>query len=225
MAGFERPQTVGEGVHAYLRRELLEGRLPSGTWLREQELAARLEVSRTPVREALRLLAQDGLVVVEPNRGVRVPPVTVDEAVATYEVRAQLESMAAGLAARRADAAGVAALRRDLDAIDALPDDDLARHVAADDGFHGRVAALAGNAVLAELIEHLADRVRRVKVVTRDVNVTAQARVQHRAIVDAIAGGRPEAAAAAMRDHVLANLAIVRERLADRPRPHEGDRP
>src|SRR5690606_23652291 len=57
---FERPGTVAEDVYEYLRAELLAGRLMAGTWLREQEVAKALRVSRTPVREAVRRLAQDG---------------------------------------------------------------------------------------------------------------------------------------------------------------------
>lgn len=202
-----------EGVYDYLRKELLEGRLAAGAWLREQELAERLAVSRTPVREALRLLAQEGLVVIEANRGVRVPELTVDDAVATYAVRARLEAMAAGLAASRAGAEGVARLRSALAEIEALEDDDLARHIVADDAFHALIAELGGNAVLADMIDHIASRVRRVKILTRDVNVTRLARGQHMAIVAAIEAGRTVDAERAMEAHVLANLAIVRERL------------
>ncbi|HZJ09504.1 MAG TPA: GntR family transcriptional regulator, partial [Trueperaceae bacterium] len=69
---FQRPRTVAEDVYRFLRRELLSGSYPGGSWLREQELAKSLNVSRTPVREAIRQLAQEGLLVIEANRGVRV---------------------------------------------------------------------------------------------------------------------------------------------------------
>ncbi|MCC6309838.1 MAG: GntR family transcriptional regulator, partial [Trueperaceae bacterium] len=94
VAAFQRPQTVAAGVYLHLRHELLSGTLAPGTWLREQELAEALKVSRTPVREAVRQLAQEGLVVMEPNRGVRVPNLSLAEAVHTYAVREPLEAMA-----------------------------------------------------------------------------------------------------------------------------------
>src|SRR5690625_7566016 len=90
-----------EQVYNQLRGELMEGSLQAGHWLREHELAESLGVSRTPVREAVRRLVQEGHLVLEPNKGVRVPQLSLDEAVATYEVRERLVTTAAGLAARR----------------------------------------------------------------------------------------------------------------------------
>ncbi|NLG08197.1 MAG: GntR family transcriptional regulator [Deinococcales bacterium] len=214
MARFQRPRTVAEGVYQHLRRRLLAGELEPGRWLREQELAASLDVSRTPVREAVRQLAQEGLLVIEANRGVRVRGLTLEEAVATYEVRERLESMAAGLAARRVDAAARAALDEQLAAMNAVDPADQAEHVRADDAFHGLVARLSGNPVLQELVERLSERVMRVKVLTRDVNVSAFAREQHARIVAAIGAGDEAAAEAAMREHIRTNLRIVEERLA-----------
>ena len=139
---------------------------------------------------------------------------TLEEAVATYEVRERLESMAAGLAARRVDAAARAALDEQLAAMNAVDPADQAEHVRADDAFHGLVARLSGNPVLQELVERLSERVMRVKVLTRDVNVSAFAREQHARIVAAIGAGDEAAAEAAMREHIRTNLRIVEERLA-----------
>src|SRR5690606_41626257 len=101
MARFQRPRTVAEGVYQHLRRRLLAGELEPGRWLREQELAASLDVSGTPVREAVRQVAQEGLLVIEANRGVRGRRLTVEAAGGTDEERARHDRMAAGL-----DAAG-----------------------------------------------------------------------------------------------------------------------
>lgn len=209
-----RPPTVAEGVYLHLRRELLAGRLEAGRRLREQEVAEALAVSRTPVREAVRRLAQEGLLELEANRGVRVPMLRPEEAVATYEVRERLERMAARLAARHAGEAGRDEVRARLAAMEALVDDDLAHHVQADDAFHLAIARSSGNPVLAELVERLADRVARVKVLTRDLNVSAMARAQHREIADAILSGDEHRAERAMSHHIRTNLAIVVERLA-----------
>src|SRR5690606_1353037 len=103
VANFMRPQTVTEGVYQYLRDEILTGRLAAGQRILEKELAHSLNVSRTPIREAVRQLAQEGLLVVKPNRGVYVRTLTLSEAIATYAVRESLESMAPRLAARHAD--------------------------------------------------------------------------------------------------------------------------
>lgn len=208
-----RPPTVAESVYRRLRHELVAGRLEPGRRLREQELAAALAVSRTPVREAVRRLAQEGLLELEANRGVRVPELHPDEALAIYEVRERLERMAARLAARHAGDEGREALRARLTTMETLTDDDPAAHVLADDAFHGAIARLSGNPVLAELIERLADRVVRVKVLTRDLNVSDMARAQHRQIAEAILAGDEHRAELAMSRHIRGNLAIVMERL------------
>jgi DNA-binding GntR family transcriptional regulator len=213
MPRFQRPRTVAEGVYQHLRSELLSGKLEPGQWLREQELAAALDVSRTPVREAVRQLAQEGFLVIEANRGVRVRGLSLAEAVATFEVRERLESMAAGLAARHVDGAARAALAEQLRVMNAVDPADQAEHVRADDAFHALVARLSGNPVLQELVERLSERVMRVKVLTRDVHVSAFAREQHARIVSAIGAGDEAAAEAAMREHIRTNLRIVEERL------------
>ena len=196
-----------------MRRELLAGALEPGTWLREQELAEALQVSRTPVREAVRQLAQEGLLVIEPNRGVHVPTLSLAEAVATYAVRAPLEAMAAGLAAVRATDEDKAELRTHLDAMNAVAVGDFAEHIRTDDAFHELVAGLSGNPVLQETIQRLSQRVMRVKILTRDVNTSAQAHAQHAAIVAAIVAGDQAAAEAAMSEHIRTNLEIVKQRL------------
>jgi len=200
-------------VYLHLRRELLAGALEPGTWLREQELAENLRVSRTPVREAVRLLAQEGLLVIEPNRGVRVPSLSLSEAADTYAVREPLEAMAARLAAARTGAADHAELKSHLAAMEAVADDDFPEHIRTDDAFHSLIATLSGNPVLQETIERLSHRVMRVKILTRDVNTTAAAHAQHARIAAAITANDPPAAAAAMAEHIRTNLEIVKARL------------
>lgn len=215
MARFQRPRTVSEGVYGHLREELFTGRLRPGQWLREQELAEELRVSRTPVREAMRRLAQEGLLLITSNRGVRVRPITLAETVAVYEVRDRLEGMAAALAASHADRAGIDDLLERLEVMMALPDDDFVSHVRSDNDLHLCLATLSGNPVLAEFVQRLNERVTPAKVVTRDLNATPEVRAQHRAIVEAVARGDPEAAESAMRAHVRTSLMVLRVRLAD----------
>lgn len=213
MPRFQRPQTVAEGVYQHLRHELLTGKLEAGQWLREKELAESLNVSRTPVREAVRQLAQEGFLLIEANRGVRVRSLSLAEAIDTYEVREKLESMAAGLAARNVDAAARTELEAHLRAMAAVARDDQAEHIRTDNEFHSLVARLSGNQVLEELVERLSERVMRVKVLTRDVNVSALARQQHEGIVAAISAGDVAAAESTMSQHIRTNLRIVMQRL------------
>ena len=96
--------TVPSSADAYhqIRRWIVEGHLRPDERLVEQRLAEDLELSRTPVREALRMLQSEGLVAFEPNRGARVRSLTVDSIADLYELRGRLEAMAAELAASRA---------------------------------------------------------------------------------------------------------------------------
>lgn len=213
MAAFQRPRTVAEDVYRYLRAQLLAGTLPGGSWLREADVATALDVSRTPVREAIRQLAQEGLVKVEANKGVRVHEPTLEEAVATYEVRGHLEGMAARLAAERTTPEMVSILEARLAAMAAVPEGDFAGQVGADNDFHLSIAELSGNPVLLELVERLNSRVNRVKVLTRHVNATDLAHSQHQGIVKAIADGRADLAESLMAEHISTNLQVVTERL------------
>ena len=98
-------------VYRALRRRIIEGAEPPGARLTEQRLAATFDCSRTPVREAVRRLESEGLVVVEPNRGAQVRPLSEEEISDLYEVRARLEAYAAELAAVRGEPAEQRALR------------------------------------------------------------------------------------------------------------------
>lgn len=210
---FERPGTVAQDVYDYLRGELLAGRLAAGAWLREQEVATALNVSRTPVREAVRRLAQDGLLVIEANRGVRVPDPDLAEARATYQVRATLEGMAAELAAHRAGPDARERLEEQLRVMSEAAKDDSVRHIEADNQFHALVAELSGNRVLHEHIERLNVRITRIKIITRHLNPTGFAREQHAAIAGAILSGDGVLARQRMENHVRANLEFIERKL------------
>lgn len=99
-----RPVSIPSSADAYrrIRRWIVEGHLRPGERLVEQRLAEDLQLSRTPVREALRMLQSEGLVAFEPNRGARVRELTRGHIADLYELRGRLEAMAAELAATRA---------------------------------------------------------------------------------------------------------------------------
>lgn len=217
IAPFKRPGTVAQDVYDYLRAQLLAGTLGAGAWLREQEVARTLDVSRTPVREAVRRLAQDGLLVIEANRGVRVHTPDLAEVRAAYEVRSALEGMAAALAALRAGPDAAARLDVHLKAMSEAPSEDAVTHIEADNGFHTLVAELSANPVLVDHVERLTVRITRIKVITRHLNPTGFARAQHAAIASAILDGDPVAARRCMEEHVRANLAFIETSLRHQP--------
>lgn len=209
-----RGPTVGDEVHRRLRHGLLVGTWRPGERLTEAELTARFGVSRTPVREAIRRLAQEGLLEMRPGLGVRVRRLGPGAALDAYDVREQLEGMAARLAATRAGASAADELDALLARVDASAAADEAEQVEADLAFHRRIAELSGNEPLLLALETLAGHVTPLKVLTRDRNSAAQTRRQHRAIADAIARGDGDAAEARMREHVLAFKELLARRYA-----------
>src|SRR3954449_8308158 len=148
-----RSSTSAERTLASLRELILDGDLRPGTRLGEVELADRLGVSRTPVREALTRLAAEGLVEIAPNRGARVATWTVAELEGVFDLRMSLEPQLTGSAVAHAGPADVDALdelaRRMLAVGSPGPDQDLDALVPLNRAFHDRLVALAGHPALA----------------------------------------------------------------------------
>ncbi|MCS6773480.1 MAG: GntR family transcriptional regulator [Anaerolineae bacterium] len=107
----ESTQTPEQRVYSQLREMILNSKLEPGEWLRQEQLAALFGVSRTPVREALRMLAQEQLVEFVKNHGVRVVPLSWEEFEELYALRIGLEGLAARLAAEQATDEDIASLR------------------------------------------------------------------------------------------------------------------
>ena len=133
-----------------LRDRIYSGEYGPGEPLRQEQLADDLRVSRTPLREALRMLEQEGLVDSEPGRGVRVASADIRKLLAAYQVREVLDGLAARLAAGSPDLEGRAALERMIDAQrEALEPWQAGRYTLANVEFHTAVVALADNDYLA----------------------------------------------------------------------------
>jgi DNA-binding GntR family transcriptional regulator len=107
-------------AHAQLRQLILTERLKPGEWLRQEELAGRLRISRTPIREALRLLAEEGLIEIEPHRGARITPLSLEELEEIYAARLGLEGLVARYAAATIDGGVLEKLRHALPRLAAL---------------------------------------------------------------------------------------------------------
>jgi DNA-binding GntR family transcriptional regulator len=196
-----------------LREDILSGRLPPGARLIECDLTARFSVSRGPVREALRRLAAEGLIEHLPHRGALVRRLSARAIRELFQIRAEMESLAARLAAESDDAEARA---RFAEAIRPIFDDSERRapdYLAENAAFHDAMMALAGNLQLRELATrlHLPLIMAQVGgILTPDV-LEASVR-EHRAIAEAILARDPPAAAAHMRAHLerAAGLALQR---------------
>jgi len=205
-------------AYEMLKGEILLNRMPSGYQAPEPEIAAKLGMSRTPVREALIRLEAEGLIELIPRRGVRVLPILAQDMAEIYQILTALEpEAAADVAARGLTEVEFAALDEATTEMElALARDDLDSWAAADDRFHRKLLEIHGNRRMAAMIATLSDQAHRARMVTlrmrkKPVNSTRD----HRTILNHIRAGDQEAARAAFRAHREAAsrelLAILKE--------------
>jgi DNA-binding GntR family transcriptional regulator len=187
-----RPAPAKDRAYAWVKEQILEGIYPGGELLSEGEVARRLEMSRTPVREAFLLLEAEGLMRLYPKRGALVVPVSAEEISEVLEARLIIERHAAERAARRGSDVLVQELRS------LLPDQE--RHVKrgnrigfveADRLFHRAIVTGTGNSILTRLHDSLRERQRRMgaAIVARDPSLQRRYLEEHRAIADALEDG------------------------------------
>lgn len=187
-----------------LRERILSGQYPPGSPLRQEQLAAELRVSRTPLREALRMLESEGLVSVSPGRGARVVAGDRQRLLAAYELREVIDGLAARLVALRNSvhaarplADRIAVQRR------ALEPWQPRGYTSANIAFHQTILELSGNEfLLAQLpIVHMTSQVFMPFEVVEHGRAT-QAVEEHEAILAAISAGDCDAAERLAREHV-----------------------
>lgn len=197
-------RTSAEEIRRGLAERIISGALPPGTPLDETLIAAEFDVSRTPVREALRLLAASGLVDQKPHAKALVAKPDEAELAGMFEVMGYLEALCAGLAA-------IAMTTRERDALDALHaqmagtvrDGDATGYAEANDLFHTAIYDGAHNAYLAEMTRSTRQRLqpfRRAQFGA--LGRLLKSHAEHGLIVDAILQGDRAAAEGAMRSHI-----------------------
>lgn len=211
----EADEPHGAAAYRRLLDEIRRGTLPPGARLRETDLAERLGISRTPVREAIRLLEADGLVTHTPRLGATVRRLGHGEVVELYEMRAVLEGTAARLAARSASMVEIDELAALNAAMAGAPGPEAARDLnrqfhhtlqqAARNRYLGRTMAAIGKTLLILGPTTLADPARAAAVVA-----------EHDAILTALAGRDGAGAEAAMRAHIEAALKLRLRELRSR---------
>lgn len=197
-------QPLQSQVYVALRKAIINGKLPSGSKLVEGQLAAHLGVSRNPVREALRKLEQDGLVVHNPNHGVTVSEVTRQKGMEIAVVREELEALSCRLAAANATAQDLEDLRAILRrSSESLAAGDLDELIASEAGFHERLAQMSCNATLARILADLRETILRFRRAAIQAPYRPeQVIVEHTRIVDALEAGDAIAAEAGIREHI-----------------------
>jgi DNA-binding GntR family transcriptional regulator len=214
----ERAEALVDQLAATIRARILRGEIEVGSRLRQERLAAEFGVSRTPIREALRKLQASGIVEVQPNRGAIVRGATAREIREAYEVRAELEGLAAELATTRIDDEQLeelhAAQRLFVHSIaqlvagevaDAGSEDANGEWTRANDVFHGVIQEAAANQRLAGIVRDLHRAFPRGltwAALSRSSRLLEQNVEEHHAILDAIEHRSAKEARRAMVAHV-----------------------
>jgi len=201
--------TRAEELRLQLADEIVRGALPPGAALDETDIARRFNVSRTPVREALRQLVASGLVDARAHRGAVVARPSITRLTGMFEAMAELEALCAGLAAERMLAAErhrLEAIHEELRVLSYAGNPD--RFHEVNERFHNAIYAGSQNGYIAEIA--LATRVRVQpfrRAQFRNLGRLAKSHAEHDRVVVAILRGDRPGAAAAMRDHI----ALVRD--------------
>jgi DNA-binding GntR family transcriptional regulator len=204
-----------EQVAERLRARIYAHELAPGAWVDEQALAIEYGISRTPLREALKVLASEGLVTLKPRRGCYVTELSEQDLDEIYPVMALLEGRCAAEATSRASDADIqrlAAIHEKLERCAAAGDTD--RFFEANQEFHNALQQLAGNRWLKQLI----DDTRKMLKLTRRDSLRLEGRLkqslaEHRAVLAAIQRRDADAAGQSMHDHLLSGrMALVKLR-------------
>ena len=195
------PRPLYEEVAELLRQRIFKRELEPGSWIDELKIAEEYGISRTPLREALKVLAAEGLVTMKVRRGAYVTEVSDKDLADVYHLLALLESDAAGVVAQRAsdtELAELKALHADLEA--ALPDRD--RFFALNERFHMRVLEIANNRWREQMVADL----RKVMKLNRHNSLFKTGRIdeslaEHRAIMVALLARNAELTQQRMHEH------------------------
>ncbi|MGH2460272.1 MAG: GntR family transcriptional regulator [Chloroflexota bacterium] len=207
--------TLREWAFLRLRDMIVSGELAPGADLNERELCDQLHISKSPLREALRQLAQEGLVVAAANKGSYVAELTVEDIDEIHTLRYYLEVLEVRLAATRVTPEQIAELRQNIAAMEACSDaGDDKGSAGRDTEFHLMLARIAGHRRLLRVQEGLQADLRRAMAQQRSWRGQqggAAATARHRSIVEALEAHDPDRAADLMRAHIRHAEEILQE--------------
>lgn len=204
-------RSLADQVYETIRESIINGRLVPGNLYSVKNLAEMLNVSRTPVREALIELAEQGMVEFERNRGVRILQTTLRDLEEIFALRIVLETAATRRATELFTAPALRRLTREFKAMgNAAEAGDEQKMMEHDRRFHDVVLEMSGNERLTHYVDQL-----RILILTRGLLTTGRSRslqdvvAAHHRILTAIEGRDPDAAAEAMREHILSTGVLL----------------
>jgi DNA-binding GntR family transcriptional regulator len=201
---FAKPTTLAIEIARHLREQIISGALPAGERVNETKVMRELALSRSPVREALRILESEGLLTLEPHRGARVRGVSEQDLEEIFDVRLMIESHGVLRHLHRLTPEALMPLRRAVDdSRAALRDGDLDRWHQASLRFHDGLVMLAGNRHLVRLHDQLKTSLRRYQIsVVAPPGEPGRFQVEHEAILGALEEGRVDRGAELVAWHI-----------------------
>ncbi len=196
-----------------LKQAIFSGELPAGARLVEENLANMLQVSKTPLREALSVLQREGLIDTFPSQGKFVASITPKQLIETYVVRDVIESLSASLAVHNADSALDHRMKELYeDSADALEKNEITRFLKGDEELHKLLLEYAKNDSLTCVYELLTNRIRLGKVSTAYKEVHLHDSLsEHAAIIEQIVARDPDGAANAMHRHIQSIISLMQD--------------
>jgi DNA-binding GntR family transcriptional regulator len=203
---FERSELLPTRLAAYLRAEIVAGRLRPGDRLIEQSIAETCGVSRVPLREAMRILATEGLIVISPHRGASVNTLSDTELVELFGARAAIEGFAAMNAAIKQPKFAITTMRKILEQMQAaVKRDDRVTYYSLAAEFHKELVQAGGNAVIVRMYEQIRSQLSRYQAAMSAMpDLPSRSNVEHARILKAIARNDGPAARIAAEGHITA---------------------
>lgn len=197
--------SLHEIVVERLREMVMSGELPPGSRVPEKQLCETLGVSRTPLREALKVLANESLVHLLPNRGAMVSEVTVEEVEDLFQVMAKLEKLAGQLLAERICDKGLAELEHlHAQMLDHHHNRRRTEYFELNQLIHNRITELAGNSALTDIHQSISTKLRRARYVANIKNARwDESALEHSRMMEALVKRDGERLAQEMSEHVL----------------------
>lgn len=194
-----------------LRQAIITGEFAPGERLMEIALADRLGVSRTPVREAIRKLELEGLVVMIPRKGAEVAKITEKSLKEVLEVRSALEELAAGLACERITEEGKKELMETHKAfVEAVENKDAKDIANKDEEFHNQIFSCTDNQRLIQMVNNLKEQMYRYRMeYVKDINYHGDLIQEHNGVLDAILNNNQEKAKEIMHGHIKRQEEII----------------
>ena len=214
MPSAKRPiMTMKHQIYQIIKKEICDGNYPPGQWLQEKELAEQLNVSRSPVREALKQLVDEGLAIEYPNKGVFVKEFTVKDIEEIYDLRTLLESYAIKNSVKTLTSINIQELMDILQKlVKCYEDNDFAHYIEIDSHLHQYIITLGGNSLVVDIYRRVYSQSQQFRI----YSLTTQRRfddsvTEHRGIVENLIAGNWKEADRINRIH----LSLAREEIIE----------